>query len=69
MPVLSLFKSEVVTAPIVFPHGTAALIVLPESVVCRCGYAVRLVINRNGQTLCVSCDPGEPALQTSAPTP
>ncbi len=42
---------------IVFPHGEAALVVLPGAVECpTCHRAVRLVINRNGRTRCVACD-------------
>lgn len=52
---------------LVFPHGSAALVVLPDAVECpRCHRMVRLAVNRNGKTSCLGCDPGE-SLQTSAP--
>ena len=62
-------NGEPVTAPLIFPHGSAALLVLPESIECRqCHRMVRLAVNRAGETKCLGCDPGEAAVQTSAPT-
>lgn len=64
---MSFLKGEVVGHPLVFPHGNAALLVLPSSVECpQCHRMVRLAVNREGKTLCLGCDPGEPAVQTSA---
>lgn len=62
-------RGEPVTQPLVFPHGSAALLVLPASMECpKCHRMVRLAVNRAGATKCLGCDEGELALQTSAPT-
>jgi hypothetical protein len=54
--------------PLIFPHGTGALLVLPDALECpSCHRMCRLAVNRGGETLCLGCDKGEPALQTSAP--
>lgn len=46
----------------VFQHGTATLYVMPDAQQCpKCRAMVRLVVNRDGQSTCVPCDPGEPA--------
>lgn len=43
--------------PVFFPHGSAMLVVLPTSTECpKCNRNVRLCVNREGRTLCVSCD-------------
>lgn len=65
---MSLLEGEVITEPIVLNNGSGALlIVLPAPAICRfCDRAVRLVINRNGESACVSCDG---AVRTSALPP
>lgn len=57
-----------VTEPVVLTNGThGLLVILPVPATCqRCQRAVRLFINRNGSTACVSCD-GH--VQTSADQP
>jgi hypothetical protein len=38
-------------------HGQCSLLVLLQVVTCRCGHAAQLLVNRDGRTRCVECDP------------
>jgi hypothetical protein len=38
------------------PSGAALYVVWPPAKCCGCGHAVAAVVNRNGATLCPSCD-------------